>query len=54
MWDSLSYFTKTSRIILDTGQQYRLLNNFENFIPNIASDVDILREITLEKSADFL
>ena len=39
--DGFSYFPKTSRIVLDTGQQSRLIYNFEQFVPNIAEDFGI-------------
>lgn len=54
--DGLSYFPKTSRLVLDTSQQSRLmnnLNNFEQFVPNIAEDFGITKQAALEKSVDF-
>ena len=51
--DGLSYFPKTSSLVLDTSQQSRLINNFEQFVPNIAEDFGITQQAALEKSVDF-
>lgn len=54
--DGLTYFPKTSKIILNTAQQSRLINNLDNFdqfIPNIAKTCEISEQLALEKSADF-
>ena len=51
--DGLSYFPKTSKIVLDTRQQSQLINNFEQLIPNIAEDFGITQQVALEKSMDF-
>jgi hypothetical protein len=51
--DGLNYFPKTSRLVLDTGQQSRLINNFEQLVPNIAEDFGITQQAALEKSIDF-
>ena len=53
MSDGLSYFPKTSRLVLDTSQQSRLINNFEQLVPNIAEDFGITQQAALEKSVDF-
>ena len=51
--DGFSYFPKTSRIVLDTSQQSRLINNFEQLVPNIAEDFGITQQAAFEKSVDF-
>jgi hypothetical protein len=51
--DGLSYFPKTSRLVLDTSQQSRLIHNFEQLVPNIAEDFGITQQAALEKSVDF-
>ena len=51
--DGLSYFPKTSRIVLDSDQQSRLMYNFEKFIPEITEDFGISQQAALEKSVDF-
>lgn len=51
--DGLNYFPKTSRIVLDSGQQSRLMYNFEQFIPNVAEDFGISEQAAVEKSVDF-
>lgn len=51
--DGFSYFPKTSKIVLDTRQQSQLINNFGQFIPNIAEDFGITQQVALEKSMDF-
>lgn len=51
--DSLNYFPHTSKIILHSNQQSHILNNFEEFIPNIAKDLGINQETAIEKSIDF-
>jgi hypothetical protein len=52
-FNGLSYFPKPSRIVLDTGQQSRLIYNFEQIVPNIAEDFGIPRQDALEKSVNF-
>ena len=51
--DSLSYFSKTSKIVLDSGQQSKLFNNFEQLVSNIAEDFGVPQPATFEKSANF-
>lgn len=51
--DGLSFFPKTSRIVLDSDQQSRLMYNFEKFVPEIAEDFGISQQAALEKSVDF-
>lgn len=51
--DGLSYFPKTSKIILDINNQNHLLNNFDQFIPSIAKDFGIDQTTAIEKSVDF-
>lgn len=51
--DGLHCFPKTSKIILDSGQQSRLISNLDQFIPNVAEDFGISQQAALEKSVDF-
>lgn len=51
--DGLSYFPKTSTIVLDTDQQSRLLYNYQQFFPNIAKDFGISEAEAIEKSVNF-
>jgi hypothetical protein len=51
--DGFSYFPKTSKIVLDSKQQSKLLNNFEQLVPNIAEDFGITQQAAFEKSVDF-
>lgn len=51
--DGLSYFPKTSRLVLDSAQQSRLIYNFDQFVPNIAEDFGISQPAALEKSVDY-
>nr|YP_010283328.1 hypothetical protein MKU01_pgp046 [Psammodictyon constrictum]ULD16447.1 hypothetical protein [Psammodictyon constrictum] len=51
--DGLSYFPKTSKIVLDTRQHSHLINNFEQLIPNIAEDLGTTKQVALKKSMDF-
>ena len=51
--DGFKYFPKSSKIVLDTGQYSKLVNNFDQVIPNIASDFGITEQAALEKSVDF-
>ena len=51
--DGFSYFPNTSKIVLDTRQQSKLMNNFEQLVPNIAEDFGITQQATFEKSVDF-
>lgn len=48
--DGPSYFPKTSKLVLDSS---RLINNFEQLVPNIAEDFGITQQAALEKSVDF-
>ena len=48
-----NYFTKSSKIVLDTGQYSRLMNNFEQLVPNIVKDFGITQQAAIEKSIDF-
>jgi hypothetical protein len=51
----LHYFPKTSKIILDSNQQSRLLyaNLETQFLPNVARDLGISEEATFKTSMDF-
>lgn len=52
--DGLNYFPATSKIIIDHNQTSCLVfNNFDQFIPNVAQDLDITREAAMEKAASF-
>jgi hypothetical protein len=51
--DGFSYFPKTSKIVLDTGQQCTLLNNFDQLVPNIAEDFGISQQAAREKAGVF-
>ena len=51
--DGLSYFPATSQIVLDSNQQSLLIDNFEQFIPNIAQDFGITQQAAIEKSVNF-
>lgn len=51
--DGFSYFPKSSKIVLDTGQHSRLINNFEQLVSNIAEDFGITQQAAVEKSIDF-
>ena len=51
--DGFSYFPKTSKIVLNTDQQSRLINNFEQLVPNIAEDFGITQQAASEKCVDF-
>ena len=53
--ESLKYFPNTSKIVLDSNQQSRLLySNLEtDFISNVAKDLKISNQAAIEKSMDF-
>ena len=48
-----SYFPNTSKIVLDTGQQSKLINNFEKLVPYVAKDLGITQQDALDKSVKF-
>ena len=43
----------TSRIVLNTSQHSRLIQNFEQLVSNIAEDLGITQQATFGKSVDF-
>ena len=51
--DGLSYYPKASKIVLDSGQQSRLMYNFEYFISTVAEDYGISQQAAVEKSVGF-
>ena len=51
--NGLDYFPKGSKIVLNSGQQSKLLYNFEELVPNIAQDLGISEPAALQKSVDF-
>ena len=51
--DGLSYFPKSSKIVLDTGWSSNLINNFDQLIPTIAEDLGITQQAAVEKYVDF-
>lgn len=51
--DGFSYFPKSSKIVLDTGQYNKLINNFEQLVPNISEDFGITQQAAIEESANF-
>jgi hypothetical protein len=50
MCNGLSYFPNTSKIVIGRKQQSILLNNFEQFIPNLAQDFQIPPDVAYDKT----
>ena len=51
--DGFNYFPNTSKLVLDTNQQSKLISNFDQLVPNIADDFGITQQAAFEKSVDF-
>ena len=51
--DGLNYSPRTSKIVLDSGQQIKLMYNFEQFVPNVVEDLEISQQAALKKSDKF-
>lgn len=51
--DGLSFFPSTSKLVLNSNQQNKLINNFEQLIPNIAESLSIPEEAACQRSIDF-
>ena len=51
--DGLSYFPKTSRLVLNNNHQSRIINNFEKLVTDIAEDFGISQQAAHEKYVDF-
>ena len=51
--DGLKYFPNTSKIVLDSNQRSLLFANFQQFIPNLAQDMQVSQATALSKSVDF-
>jgi hypothetical protein len=48
-----NFYPNTGTFLIDSNQQCKLVNNFEQLIPRIAKDLGISEEAALEKTVDF-
>ena len=51
--DGLTYFPATSKVVLNVGQQSKLVYNFQNLVPNIAKDLSISTEAASQTASGF-
>lgn len=51
--EGLSYFPKTSKIVLNNRQHSLLMENFNVVIPKVAEDLQISKEVARDKYVDF-
>ena len=49
----ISYFPDTSKIVIDSNQHSFLVENFEQFIPSLAQDMEVSQATATQKSLDF-
>ena len=51
--DGLTYFPRTSKIVLNVNQQSQIINGFEQLIPKMSEDLGITQSVAIEQSVDF-
>jgi len=51
--DGLVYFSKTAKVVLNVGEQGKILYNFQSFIPNVAKDLVISENEAVEANPGF-
>ena len=51
--DGLQFYPNTSKLVLNSQQQSQLVNNFDQFIPELANDLGVSHQAAVDTTVDF-